>query len=75
MKPPNRKGALLHAPIPKLTAQFYYQQRTAQAAVSWQREAERLLTEYTRTGQARHLEALARHLDGIFERLTMGSKP
>ena len=70
MKPPNRKGALLHAPIPKLTAQFYDQQRAAQATVSWQGEARRLLAEYTRTGEARHFVALARHLAGIFERLT-----
>jgi hypothetical protein len=73
MKPPNRKGALLHAPIPKPTAQFYDQQRAAHATVSWQREGQRLLTEYTLRGQARHLEALARHLGGIYERLT-GSK-
>ena len=72
--PPGKgKGALLHAPIPKLTAQFYYQQQAAQAPVSWQCEAERLLAEYTRTGQARHLEALTRHLGGIYEQLT-GSK-
>jgi hypothetical protein len=61
--PPKETGALLHAPIPKLTAQFYDQQRAAQATVSWQGEAQRLLAEYTRTGEARHFV-------GIFERLT-----
>jgi hypothetical protein len=75
LAPPGKgKGALLDAPIPKLTAQFYYQRRAVQAPASWQREAERLLAEYTRTRQTRHFVALARHLDGVFERLTAASK-
>jgi len=39
---------------------------------SWPTEAERLAAEFRRTRQARHLQALARHLDGVFERLTAG---
>ena len=41
---------------------------------SWAAEAERLAKEFLRSHQARHLQALARHLDGVFERLTTGDK-
>jgi hypothetical protein len=36
----------------------------------WWLETERLAAEFRRTHQERHLQALARHLDGVFERLT-----
>ena len=39
---------------------------------SWAAEAERLAKEFLRSHQARHLQALARHLDGVSERLTTG---
>jgi len=38
----------------------------------WWLETERLATEFRRTGQVRHLQALARHLDGVFARLMAG---
>jgi hypothetical protein len=36
----------------------------------WWLETERLAKEFRRTGQVRHLQALAPHLNGVFERLT-----
>jgi hypothetical protein len=69
--PRNEKGALLHAPIPKLAAPLYHSLDRAQVP-PWWIEAERLGQEFCRTRQDRHLQALARHLDGIFERLTTG---
>lgn len=51
MKPPNEKGALLHAPIPKSARLSYQQCNVAQACFSiWQREARRLFSEYWRSG-------------------------
>jgi hypothetical protein len=44
-------------------------------APQWATEAKRLASEFQRTHQERHLQALARHLDGVFERLTKGGKP
>jgi hypothetical protein len=42
MKPPNEKGALLHAPISKLAASHYHASSAAQACFPrWQREAAR----------------------------------
>jgi hypothetical protein len=38
----------------------------------WWLETERLAAEFRRTHQERHLQALARHLDGVFERLMTG---
>jgi hypothetical protein len=38
--------------------------------LSWALEAERLAEEFRRTHQVQHLQALARHLDGVFERLS-----
>lgn len=66
MKPPNEKGALLHAPIPK-SATLHYQHWNAPQACfpPWQREAARLLTLYSRTGNPKHLVALAVHIEGI----------
>ena len=67
--PGNEKGALLHAPIPKLATGGYHAPRMAQVPLWWI-VAQRLGQEFRRTHQERHLQALARHLDGIFERLT-----
>ena len=70
MKPPNEKGALLHAPIPKSATPHYQHVAVAQACFpSWQREAARLLTLYSRTGNPKHLVALAVHVEGIRARL------
>jgi hypothetical protein len=74
MKPPNETGALLHAPIKKLSARWYHSPGMAQVP-PWWLETERLAALYRRTHQARHLQALARHLDGVFERLTTGGGP
>ena len=66
--PPKERAAVLGPPIKKLAAQYYHRQDTAQVA-PWWLEAERLGREFRRTHDKRHLQALARHLDGIFERL------
>ena len=49
-----------------------YRAMPAVQVPSWWVETERLATEFRRTGQMHHLLALARHLDGVFERLTTG---
>ena len=41
----------------------------------WWLETERLAALYRQTHQARHLQALARHLDGVFARLISEGKP
>jgi hypothetical protein len=63
MKPPNETGALLHAPIPKLrlietTPPFEIMQ-------GWQREAARLLNEYFRSGNPKHLLTFVVHIIGM----------
>jgi hypothetical protein len=67
--PPKETGALLHAPIKKLAVRWYHSPDMAQVP-PWWIEAKRLGQEFRRTHQERHLQALARHLDGVFERLT-----
>ena len=67
--PPKETGALLHAPIKKFATGQYHPSGMAQVPPWWV-EAKRLAQEFRRTQQQRHLQALARHLDGIFERLT-----
>jgi len=52
-----------------VTGPQYHRYNVVQAT-RWWIEAERLGQEYRRTRQQRHLEALARHLDGVFERLS-----
>lgn len=70
MKPPNEKGALLHAPIPKSATPRYQHRKPAQACfMSWQREASRLFTEYWHTGGKKHLIAFAVHIAGMRIRL------
>jgi hypothetical protein len=70
MEPPNEKGALLHAPIPKSATPRYQHCKPAQACfMSWQREAGRLFTEYWRTGGKEHLIAFAVHIAGMRVRL------
>jgi hypothetical protein len=68
---PKKLGAFADAPIKKLAARRYHSPGNGQV-VPWWVEAERLAQEFCRTHQKRHLQALARHLDGIFERLITG---
>jgi hypothetical protein len=69
MKPPNEKGALLHAPIPKSATPHYQHGAVAQPCfLIWQREAGRLFNEYWRTGNEKHLRAFVRHVVGIQRR-------
>jgi hypothetical protein len=67
MKPPDEKGALLHAPIPKLlSAQQYHLHGSAQACLrSWEREAARLFSEYWRIANQKHLAAFCTHVVGM----------
>jgi hypothetical protein len=69
--PGNEKGALLHAPVPKLTIQNYHRPVALQVAV-WQREANRLLSESLRTGRSHHWRAWAQHVLGMVSRLKGG---
>jgi len=70
MIPPNEKGALVHAPIPKLLAGYYHLLYSAQAVPPrWQREATRLLDLYSRTGNPKHLVAFGVHIAGMRLRL------
>ena len=63
MKPPNEKGALRHAPIPKLTTRRYHRFNAAQDCFPrWQREAARLFREFWRTGNQEHLRAFSTHV-------------
>ena len=63
MELPNETGALLHAPIPKYAMPYYQHTTLGQARfAAWQREATRLLAEYWRTGNQKHLRAFSRHV-------------
>jgi hypothetical protein len=66
MKPPNEKGALLHAPIPKSATPHYQHCNVTQACFPiWQRESARLLREYWRSGDERHLRAFCTHVSAM----------
>lgn len=62
---PKEKRAVTGALIrrKKLTRQSYHQASILQcgAFAQWEREAERLMAEYSRTGDPRHLTAHGRH--------------
>jgi hypothetical protein len=63
MKLRNEKGALLHAPLPKSATPRYQHCNAWQACFPrWQREAARLLNEYFRSGDPKHLVALVVHI-------------
>lgn len=63
MKPPNEKGALLHAPVPKSATPHYHRSKARQVYFPhWQREAARLFREYWRTADDKHLAAFVRHV-------------
>jgi hypothetical protein len=67
--PPNKTGALPHAPIEKLTQSHYRCVDLVQACFpQWRGEAKRLWCEYRQTGKLRHLRALARHIAGMLQR-------
>jgi hypothetical protein len=70
--PGNEKGALLHAPIPKLTAVQDYHRPVALQVAVWQRESNRLLSEFLRTGRFHHWRAWAQHVLGMASRLEGG---
>ena len=66
MKPPNETGALLHAPIPKSATPYYQHRNVLQACFQrWQREAARLLNEYFRSGNPKHLIAFVVHITAM----------
>ena len=70
MKPPNEKGALLHAPIPKSATPHYHPCNLAQACFPpWQREAARLLSLHWRTGNPKHLYAFVTHFSAMRARM------
>jgi hypothetical protein len=52
-----------------------YRALPAMQVPPWWLETERLAALYRQTHQARHLQALARHLDGVFARLISEGKP
>jgi hypothetical protein len=56
----------------KLRLLQVYPKPVPRQAPSWWIETERLAAEFRRTQQLRHLQALARHLDGVFDWLTTG---
>jgi hypothetical protein len=63
MKPPNEKGALLHAPIPKSATPHYHRSKAGQVCFQhWQCEATRLFREYWRTADQKHLRAFCSHV-------------
>ena len=60
--PENEKGAVLHAPIPKSATPHYKDRNSAQVCFAmWQSEAGRILAEYWRSGNQKHLAAFVRH--------------
>jgi hypothetical protein len=64
MKPPEKEtGAMLHAPIPKL--RVIKTTRSFKPAQGWHREAARLLSEYVRCGNPKHLVAFVVHVIGM----------
>jgi hypothetical protein len=66
MKPFNEKGALLHAPTPKSARSSYQHRDVLQACFQrWQREGTRLLNEYFRSGNPKHLVAFVVHIMGM----------
>lgn len=70
MKPPNGKGALLHAPLQRPQNHIIRAARWRNPCfVGWQREADRLLGEYLRTRCVRHWHAYRRHIEGMASRL------
>jgi hypothetical protein len=71
LAPPKEMGGCVRAAQQNVAAERYHWRNTAQVPPWWV-EAERLGQEFRRTHQERHLQALARHLNGIFERLTTG---
>jgi hypothetical protein len=74
MNPPSKEKRDLGTALKGSYAAGYHPSLSPQPSL-WAAEAERLASEFRRTHQARHFHALARHLDGVFERLTTGSKP
>jgi hypothetical protein len=75
MKPPNETGALLHAPIPKSATPRYQHCNAAQGCFPrWQREAARLLNEYFRTGNPKHLVAFVVHIIGMRTRFARAAQ-
>ena len=71
--PPKERAAVLGPPIKKLTAQCYPHQDAAQVVRSWQREGDRLLHEFRRTGRRNHWRAYMRHVAGIRNQLEKAS--
>jgi hypothetical protein len=66
MKPPNEKGALLHAPISKLPTGEYHRFDAAQAVwLHWQRQAATFVAEFWDSGDERHLHAFIRHVSAM----------
>jgi hypothetical protein len=72
MKSPPKKSAAWETALETAEPLGAYRALPAMQVSPWWLETERLANEFRRTGQVRHLQALARHLDGVFERLTAG---
>jgi len=65
-RPENKSGALLHAPISKSARPSYQQCNVLQACFPhWQREGARLLNEYFRSDNPKHLVAFVVHIMGM----------
>ena len=60
MRPPNEKGALLHAPISKL--QLIKATSSIKAMQGWELEGARLFREFWRTGNQKHVRAFFTHV-------------
>ena len=64
MKPPEKEtGAISHAPIPKL--RVIKTTRSFKPAQGWHREGARLLDEYFRSGNPKHLVAFVVHITAM----------
>ena len=76
MKGPPKKGkravgsALVQTDVTDCPEQYHsLQALQAEAENHWRREDARLLTEYRRTGDSKHLVALRRHRVGVRDRM------
>jgi hypothetical protein len=74
MRSPPKKSAAWETALETAEPWAAYRALPAMQIPSWWLETERLAAEFRSTHQARHLRALARHLDGVFERLTTGDE-
>jgi len=74
MKSPLKKSAASETALETAEPLGAYRALPTTQVPRWWLETERLAKQFRRTGQVRHLQALARHLDGVFERLATGDE-